>query len=200
MKKFFVIISIILTLLVGFVLLIYLLPTPHPKSSRPTWLRESDIGYAPFQFSAHKGWVSDKRYDYFALRRKLSKDLPESNFNLQIQELVKVTGKRSMPIDEHVDNYLIKELKEIHKAEILSVKNFTVDAFAGKDIVCTNLVTIRGLTREVKSRLVVFIAGEYVYSFTLGSFEKDFDQASLEFERMVGSFHFKFTRSANDSK
>ncbi len=108
------------------------------------------------------------------------------------EELVKVTGKRSMPIDEYVDSYLIRELKGIHKAEILSNKNFTVDAFSAKDIVYKHSLTIQGLTREIKARIIVFIAGEYVYSFDLGSFEKDFDQASLEFERMVESFHFKF--------
>ncbi|MBI4352447.1 MAG: hypothetical protein HY593_00825 [Candidatus Omnitrophica bacterium] len=192
MKKFFLILlGIIALLLVGFVILIFLLPASPPRlDSKPPYHKVIDPGYAPFKMRAHKDWVPDDRYDFGAFRRKLSADLPESNFNIQIQKLVDVTGQHYIGINEYVDNYLIKGLKQSFRVEVLSIKDFTVDVFLGKDIIYKHLLTIQGLTREIKARMIIFIAGEYVYSLTLGSFEKDFDQANREFEEMVRTFRF----------
>lgn len=156
----------------------------------PVWHNESSIGYASYKFSTHKDWEPDKQYDYVVLRRKLSADLPPSNFNIQVQHLSEVIAEKEIGLDEYVNIHLIQELKDVHKSEILSVKDFSIDKFPAKDIVYQNSLTIREITREIKSRIIVFIAGEYVYSFTLGSFEKDFETASKEFELMVKSFHF----------
>ncbi len=165
--------------------------------TRPILYKNSDFGYASYKFSVHKKWKLDNRYSYLVLRRKISKDTPESNFNLQIQKVSLVTRGKDVGLTDYFENYYLSELKQIHKANIISIENSNIDVFPAKDIVFTYDLTIQGLTRKVKSRVVIFIAGGYVYSFALGSFENDFPVATQEFEKMVHSFHFSSHPASN---
>ena len=149
------------------------------------------MGYAPYRFSVHKGWLPEKKFKYPAFRRKISKDLPMSNFSIQVQYLDEIIGKdMEISIDDYVKNYLMKGAMDNFNARILSVKEFEVDGISAKDVVLEYLLTVKGLTREVKSRAIVFIINNYVYTFSIGTFEKDYEMASKEFELMVKSFHF----------
>ncbi len=167
-----------------------ILPDLARIKNRPKYYINSPIGYAPFKFSVHKEWIPDKRYDYPAFRRKISRDLPRSNFTIQVQELTNITGSANVDLEQYVEEYVIKEMKEIHKAIILSNSNLVIDNFPAKTIVYKYPLTIRELTREIKGRVVILIIDGYVYSFALGTFDKDFNVANKEFELMVKSFHF----------
>ena len=159
---------------------------------RYAWRMDYRIGYAPCKFHVPEGWIPAEKTAYAAFQKTISKDLPQSNINIQIQKLSEVRGSHeNISIDDYVNELLLKELTQIHKATIVSVRDFTVDHFKAKDIVFENSLTLKGLTRDLKNRMIIFIAGKYVYSFTLGSFEKDYDIASKDFQSMASSFHFQ---------
>lgn len=159
-------------------------------SNRPMWRRNTGEGYAPFEFSTHKGWTPDKRHEDIVLNRTLSKDLPDSNFLLLVQNLEELGIDNNITINEYVEKYWIPDMEKEQNVKFLDISDSTVDGIPAKSAIFTYVLTLKGITRKVKSRTIKFIIGGYVYSFTLGSFEKDFNIANKEFELMVGSFHF----------
>jgi hypothetical protein len=175
----------------GLIWFIYNWSPSNYKPSRPLQQFQAEIGYAPYKFSVHKGWeLPKKRYSTPVYVRKISEDLPESNFNLQVQTLKKITGTSDISLDQYVQEFLLKGMKNNLDALIISVKNFEVDGIPARDIIDRQVITINNVTREVLGRTIVFIIDGYVYTFALGTFEKDYEIASREFELMVKSFHF----------
>lgn len=156
------------------------------KKNIPSLQIEINEGYTPYKFSVHKGWIPDKTYKYPVFRRKISEDLPPSNFSLQVDKVAKVIPQNTV----NIDNYILKDIPQHNNATVFSVKNIVIDGILAKDMISKYVLTYKGISREVFNRTIYFIIGGYIYKFELGTFEKDFDIANKEFELMVKSFHF----------
>jgi len=140
-------------------------------NSRPQWRRYSEIGYAPFKFSAHKGWVPDKRFSEIVLLKKISPNLPKNNCSLLIQKLEDLKIPKNITIGEYVEKYWIPSVEKEQKVSFDEISDYTVDGISARSIIFSYFLTSKGITREIKSRVVKFVIGDYVYTFSLGSFK-----------------------------
>jgi hypothetical protein len=156
-----------------------------------TYQYKGSVGYAPFIMEGQPGWTREKNIkDYIALTKQISADMPYSNIVVTINSLQYTSAPITTTVDEYVDKYWLPEMKTIHNATVISKGSTIIDGIPSKDIVSTRPVTINGITRTVKGRVIVFIKNEFIYEFSLATFEKNWDIANKEFEAIVTSFHF----------
>lgn len=147
-----------------------------------------DYGY-PAKMHVVDGWIQNKKFDYLVLQKKFSDDLPLTNISVQIQKQSTVTNFKTITINTYFSEFYLKELKS-QNVNVFSIHNALIDSFPAKDIIFEYPLTIRGVTKQVKARTLIFIVNEFVYTFHLASFPKDFDRADSEFQLFLDSFHF----------
>lgn len=148
-----------------------------------------NYGY-PARMHAPSGWIQDHRFKFIAIQKEFSKDLPPSNISVHVQRQADVTKKTSISLADYVSDFYLRELRDNFKADILSVGAWEIDGIPAKVVTIKYPLTLHGLTREIKSKTILFIINEYVYTLNLASFEKDFEIANKDFESVVKSFHF----------
>ena len=76
------------------------------------------------------------------------------------------------------------------KMEFDEIKNMKIDGIPAKQIKERFPLKKWDYTRVVYEEVVIFIVGGYIYTIALNSFDKDFPQASKEFESMIKTFKF----------
>jgi len=144
-------------------------------------------GYAPYKMHIEEGWEKVSA-DYPGFKKRFSENLPSSNFNIQVIELVK-PGKDKYATLEGLSSEFIRRRTE-NKADIQWAKNIEIADVPAKDILDVGDLTIRKTTRGVYTETIILVIKGYAYIFTLGTFEKDYEGASKEFHKMVESFEF----------
>lgn len=156
------------------------------------------FGYAPYDIQIVDGWTKVEDIAYPGYVKKFSSNLPKSVFNIEVEQLVERGGPYYATLDGAINKYQDIIKKDLD-ANIVWIKDVSVNGIPAKAVMDIHNLTIRNTTREVWSQAIIFVIKGYSYSFRLGSFEEDFDKASKDFEAMVYSFQFQIPEKYKDA-
>jgi hypothetical protein len=172
-----------------FIIISILLSGCGVKGTRLTVIQPN--GYSDYVVLIPRGWVKTSRVLIPAFEKKFSKNLPDSNINIQCQKLNAMGIVDDITRNEYVSKYLIPSLKNRFNENIIDESAFDVNKIPAIKLKHVRLLSINNVSREIYGETIVFLIDGFVYTCTLGSFKPDFDRASAEFESIIKSIIFK---------